>query len=71
MKVSALALVATGAVATSTSQQTAGFVPPVGARCQLRAAGTKSSSKVQMKLWDFGLNREVNTRDAKPLCVML
>ena len=64
MKVAALALVATTATASSSSQQPC-FVAPVGARCHLRqsaptaAVGARRTSGLQMKLWDFGLNREV------------
>lgn len=64
MKVVALTLVATSAASASASQQSSQpcFVPAVGARCNLRppASARSSSNSVHMKLWDFGLNREVS-----------
>lgn len=60
MKVAAV-LVATGAATASAAQQQPCFVPAVGASGLRQAAGAaRSTSSLSMKLWDFGLNREVS-----------
>ena len=63
MKVAAVhvALVASGAATASAAQQQPCFVPAVGASGLRQAAqAARSTSSVHMKLWDFGLNREVS-----------